>query len=105
MVMVATVRYPMPGGGVPIGVAETDHGRVLSDHVDDAKGRRTPTAQPPGGGCGDREPLVAMPGLRPNATTADNSMVNNSIQGKEPSSRCPASPIAVAPARASVARA
>jgi hypothetical protein len=42
MVMVATVRYPKPGGESQIGVAEADHDRVLSDHVADTKGRRTP---------------------------------------------------------------
>ena len=42
MVMVAALRYPKPGRGVPTCDAEADHGEVLTHHVDVAKGRRAP---------------------------------------------------------------
>jgi hypothetical protein len=41
IVITAAVRSPKPGGGVAA-VAESEHGEVLSDHVSEAKGRRTP---------------------------------------------------------------
>ena len=42
MVMVATVRYSVPGGGVPGGVAEDDHGEDICGPVDETESRGSP---------------------------------------------------------------